>query len=424
MKESFFISFTGGCTRRRIDSERVKNYFIANGLNMAASTDEADYVVVSTCGLTKMKEDDAIKEMSRVGKLETEMIVTGCVPAMNAQRTKSAFSGRTLNANDLDRMDEFFPEFRIKFRDIPDANVGYEEPNSQSRTKKGITGGFDAFGRLKLYRRVAEFVWRTGIKTKWSTFQKLPYFEVLETRCRQQLDVNNAYFTLRILRGCIKNCSFCDIKQAIGNLNSKPIPVLLEEVKQGLRKEQYRINIVSSDSGSYGIDLGTNLPELLKAILALDSRITIEFIQDLSCDWMLRYCRQLIELNKTNRIKGILTATQSGSERILKLMNRPTHLDGVRLALKEMKRANPRLRLRTQMIVGFPTETEEDLEQTISFIKDCQFDLVDIFSYCERETTKSSSLQPKVPPGVIHNRTERLKLELSRENILSTLVRP
>lgn len=180
---------------------------------------------------------------------------------------------------------------------------------------------------------------------------------------------NNRFFTLRISEGCLGNCSYCTIKKAIGRLKSKPESVILTELKAALLKKQYHININSSDSGSYGLDIDSNLPKLLNAILNENKKIIIEYIQDLHPFWIIRYKEEMLRLVGTKRIKSILSAVQSWNKRILKLMNRYIDLEEFNEIMNRMKEIYPHLRLRTQVIVGFPTETEEEFEDTVAFIK-------------------------------------------------------
>ena len=91
-------------------------------------------------------------------------------------------------------------------------------------------------------------------------------------------------------------------------------------------------------------------------------------------------------------------------------MNRDVDLDEFKDVIKKMKKAYPGLRLGTQIIVGFPTETEKDFQDTLNFVEECQFDEVDIFRYYEVDTTDSAIINPKVPQEVIEERIKRINL--------------
>ena len=393
--KKFYITFTG-CARRQLDCERIKNYLIANRLELADSPKNADYLFISTCGLTKSHKDMSINRILHFKKFNGEIIVCGCLPSMDIKRIKKVFRGEIISTKDIGRIDEIFPYFQVKFKDIPDANKAFVETNKQKIKQK--LQKLDLFYLLKFLNMALPF---DKIKRKINML--LPFI----------IDFNNNLLTLRISSGCLGNCTYCNIKKAIGKLRSKPRSVILEEVRKGLLNKQHRINIISSDTGAYGADIGSNLPQLLNAIFAENKRISIEFIQDLNSTWVCRYRSDIIKLVGTKRIKGILTAVQSGSGRILKLMNRNIHSNEFKDTLKEMKRAYPNLRLRTQVIIGFPTETEQDFQDTMSFVKECKFDEVDVFRYYETDTTDSAKIEPKVPPEIIEHRIKRINLSKS-----------
>lgn len=390
--KKFFINYTG-CARRQLDCERLKNYFIANKFKLVNSPEEADYIFISTCGLTKLKENMSINKILESKKFNGEIIVCGCLPSMNMKRIKEVFDGKIINTKSLSEIDKFFPGFSIKFKDIPDPNKVFIYTNKQ---------------------RILQFIQKSDIFYPVQFFNRILFFKKIRKKLLRYvplaIDFNNNFLTLRISSGCLGNCSYCNIRKAIGNLKSKPLSVVLGELRNGISNKKNKINILSSDAGAYGLDIGSNLPQLLKAILAENENVSIEFIQDLHPYWICRYKSQLIELIKTKRIKSILTAVQSGSERILKLMKRSTNLSKFKETLIEMKRAYPSLRLRTQIIVGFPTETEQDFQDTINFVKDCQFDEVGVFCYHETETQDSVKIEPKIPPSVIEDRIDRINL--------------
>jgi tRNA A37 methylthiotransferase MiaB len=181
-------------------------------------------------------------------------------------------------------------------------------------------------------------------------------------------------------------------------------------LRKGIARKQYKINILASDTGSYGLDIGSSFPELLRSILNEDKRITIEFIQDLNPRWICRYKEDFIDLAKTGRIKSIVAPFQSGNNRVLKLMHRDLNLNEFKETISSMRKHCPGIKLGTQVIVGFPTETEEEFMDTVNFVKECKFDQVDIFAYHEVDGSDSKQVTPKVEPCQILDRAERMRV--------------
>lgn len=370
MKKIFIESM--GCSRRGLDAERIKNYFIANGCRMTSFAKQADYFVVVTCGLTKGFVETGIKQIAGLKKFKGELIVYGCLPAMVPADLKKVFSGKTVITKDIEKLDEFFPDFQIRFKDIEDANKSFLQAGLVERIKESLP-----------LRKIE------GI--------------------RSGIGFNNRFPAVRISEGCLGVCSYCGIKNAIGELKSKPVDDVLREMRKILSRKKYGINIASSDSGSYGVDIGTDLPRLLKALLNEDERVTIEYVQDLNPSWICRYEESFMELVRTKRIKSILSPIQSGNSRILKLMNRSLDINRFKGIVRDMKKACPSLRIRTQVIAGFPTETEEEFQDTVDFLKECRPDQADIFAYYEVEGAAAKEFNPKVPGPVIQKRVKRLR---------------
>ena len=264
MVEKFFVTIMG-CTKRRLDCERIKNYFIANQLQQVDSPELADYIVVSTCGLSEFFERESIKLILDAKKQQGQVIVFGCMPSMNPERIHDVFDGEIVHTQTIDDFDRIFPDFPVKFADVPDANSRFEETGKNLKEKiKYELRKLDLHYPLQLYNVclvLAEQL-RAGINTVLPWVFPSPFITRIPL---SSVNPDNMHFSLRISKGCMGNCSYCNIKTAIGRLRSKPIPLLLEELERGLANGEYTININSSDTGSYGLDIGSSLP--MKRIL-------------------------------------------------------------------------------------------------------------------------------------------------------------
>ena len=359
MAETFHISFPSGCTRRQLDCERIRTYFESNGLKECPRPYDSDYLVISTCGLTQEKEDRCIEDLRLVKKnrYRGRVVLYGCLPAMNPKRIRSVYRGDITVTEDIENFDRIFPRFGISMRSIPDGNTIPDFIPGKDRQKE-----FDR------------------------------------------------YFSIRISEGCLGQCSYCNIKKAIGSLKSKPVDVVLKELDIAIQKGEFGINIASSDSGSYGMDIGTTFPELINRILERDERVIIRFIQDFSPKWLVRYEEAFYDFARGNRIKMLLTPFQSGSPKILKAMKRAHEIGRYKDIICRIKQINPSFLIQTQIIVGFPGETDEDFEMTMDVLRSCPFDIIDVFRYYETNLTEARRLKPKVPESVICERMTKTKV--------------
>lgn len=405
--KKFFIEALG-CALRELDAERLKNWLIANGFKFTLSPHDADYIFFVICGLNKERCDDGVNRIQAFKKMKGELILVGCLPIMHPGMVNNIFSGRTVITKEIEKLDELFPEFKVKFKDTPDANKSFV---SAATDLIQIARRFSK-SSIKLYiAKISQSLLET-----WKAFISGRPLRNIEGLVGG-IGFDNTYFSLRISDGCFWSCSYCSMKNAIGGLKSKLMPTVLEEVRRGISQKRYKFNIISSDSGSYGLDIGLTLPALLKEILAQDERVSIEFIQDLNPFFLCRYRKELLELIKTGRIKSTSVPFQSGNERILSLMNRRLNFNEFIEIIKDIRKAAPNFKLRTQIIIGFPTETQEDFIKTMEVLRDCRFDEVDLFSYYEGGDTASQRIEPKVPAGVISERMNLAKRQLKKTPI-------
>lgn len=394
-----------------MDCERIQRYLVARGLSWQASPEDADYAVVCTCGLSRGMEDASVDSIRDAQRRAREVIVYGCLPAMNPARIEAAFSGKVIPTLAIGRFEELFPEPGLRLEEIPDASRPFSPPPSLAEALKRKIKGLDLYRVLKTLntaRAAAQRV-RTSLSRALlpSRADRHP-----ARRCRRLIDCREGGYFLRISEGCRGACRYCAIRKAIGPLVSKPLATLLHELDEAIADRRFSVNIVSSDSGSYGLDHGSTFPDLLRAILEKDRRLQIAFVQDLHPAWISRYEDALVPLVATGRVVSILTAVQSGSPRVLDLMGRRGGGAPLVETLRRLRRACPGLRLRTQVIVGFPTETDEDFRKTVDFLRAAAFDEVDVFPYHETPLMESSTIDPKVPKETILSRIGHLTLEL------------
>ena len=164
-----------------------------------------------------------------------------------------------------------------------------------------------------------------------------------------------------ISQGCVNNCSYCNIKLAKGDVKSRPLPEIVEEVTDLVRSGKYEITLLSDDCGSYGYDSGTNITELISLLLNLDQRLRLK-IYTIYPGLFLNHYPHLKQPLLTDRITYLCIPIQSGSRRILKLMNRNYNLNLITSMIHEIKERNPNIHLFTHFLFNFPTETIDDLK--------------------------------------------------------------
>ncbi|MGD2066888.1 MAG: radical SAM protein, partial [Candidatus Bathyarchaeota archaeon] len=167
--------------------------------------------------------------------------------------------------------------------------------------------------------------------------------------------------------------------------------------------------LTGTDIGSYGIDVGTNFPNLLKKILEIDGKYIVT-LNDMNPRWLVKYYEEISSILKENseKVSKIILPVQSASNRILELMNRQYTIDEVNKCIMGLHERIPSIDLETHIIVGFPSETEEDFCKSLEFVKGSIFSKVWVYQYNDRPGTVASKLVPKISDKVIKEREKRL----------------
>ena len=407
MKRAYIINTV--CIRRTLDSTRIYNYLMENGWTFTNSISAADLIVISSCGAIKKNEELSLTAISSITERKSDsakVIITGCLPIINPDKLREFGDVEFVPTRELDRFDEVLRSTTI-MKDIPDANLIAEEFVDYMLTYRLFRNQYSR--SFKIYTRLSTNKTFLKICVRGSDSVNL-VLSKLGLASRQKIE---PYYNIRIASGCAFACSFCAIKLASGRINSKPIDEILEEFKSGLRAGHKVFQFVCEDTGSYGLDIGTTFPELLKRVLEIKGEYQIIII-DFGGYWFVKYYDKLLPLfvNHPDKIREIYVSVQSGSNKILKAMKRPDKSEEVVARLKDIKENVPQLNLRTTVMVGFPGETEDDLQKTIQALKEINVSEVQINKYEDRPGTVSSQMQDKVSQDVIDRRYEEIKRSL------------
>ena len=205
-----------------------------------------------------------------------------------------------------------------------------------------------------------------------------------------------------VSEGCLNNCTFCAGKLAKGNLFSYPETQILKEVKNALKEGCKEIYITSQDMGCYGFDRKTNLVELLKKVVSIDGNFWVR-IGMMNPDHVLKFLEELIEIYKSEKIyKFLHIPVQSGSNSVLKSMNRTYNASDFEKIVKSFRKEIHNVVISTDIIVGFPGETEKDFKESYDLIKKTKPDILNITRYWPRKGTKAADF-----PNQLHSRDKK-----------------
>jgi tRNA A37 methylthiotransferase MiaB len=393
--------YVNGCERRALDAKRLQKYFLVNGHKIVNDPNIADINVLIFCATIDSDTKHALELIKDYQKrYSAELIVAGCLPAIDKEKLKKIYNKKKFITSDLNRfpekIDELFPHNKIKFKDIEDSNIYDLNFKFQNINQEKNSKFFRNRWYLNINAKIKILIAKTFDRNLYKK-NSLYYNFLLENP-----------FLLRISWGCPNNCSYCGIRKAIGPLQSKPIKDVIKEYKKGLENGYKTIVLVSDDSGSYGIDINSSFPELLDELTKTPGDYKI-IIRDFNARWLVKYIDELEEIFKRGKIDCIDIPIQSGSPRILKLMRRYSDIKKTKDALLRLKNFSPNMLINTHYILGFPSETLEDFKETISFLTDIKFNAIIVFPFSEKSGTKAEEITPKISKSEITKRIEILK---------------
>ena len=377
--------YTVSCRRRSLDATKISEFLIKNDYELVGKPEKADIIVFITCAFIDKMVEFSLDKVKEFQKYNAELIVAGCLPAIEKEKLSKIFNGKVICTSDINKISQYFSEKKIKFSELNDANFLYSSLSHQ-RIKKIYYLKPIQYISKKIYGENS-FIFKILLRD--------PYI-------------------VRVSWGCLGNCSYCAIKKAIGPYKSKPIEECLNELKRGIALGYREILLTADDIGGYGLDIGHDFLELLQSILNLEGDFKI-WIESLRPIWILKYFGQLKEIFMNQKIQYIDCAIQSGSKKILKSMNRYSNIKKIIEALSMIKVINPEILLTTEIIIGFPGETEEDLQQTLESIQAIQFDGGFIYKFALKEGTKAENIEPKIPDKEILRRIKIAKSFLKNE---------
>jgi len=345
-----------GCAANQYDGDIIKTLLAKKGLIEVSKPNEADIIILNTCIVKKATEDRMRERIRNLSKLNKTFIVTGCMA--EALSKKILYIAPNANIIGLNYID-MFPEILEKI----------------SKGEKIVLTGKRSLNRVAL---------------DYNPSSKL-------------------IATLPIAQGCLGSCSFCITRFARGTLISYPPSEILRKIRKLIEKGYKEIRLTGQDIGPYGQDLGINLVDLLEEICKIEGFFKVR-IGMASPDTIKPIFDDLLNLmSKCDKIyKFLHIPVQSGSERILRLMNRKYSPELFLELVRKARKYIPEITIATDVIVAFPTETEEDHLATIKLLEITQPDVVNISRYGDRPFTKAAKLRPKIHSGIAKKRSSEV----------------
>ena len=400
MNEKAFIHVEA-CELRSLDTQKIEKYLIKNGYQIVDYPENADIIILVTCAFSEAKAKNALNNVKKYQKYNAKLIVAGCLPEINGEELSKIFNGKTISTKDLDKnpkkFEEIFPNITERFEYISDCNNLYENLGKDN-LKDCITTFIKKAPFLeKLYHSFREF------------FLRLFFYE----HSTLYLLKSRTLFLIRVAWGCKGNCSYCAITNAIGKLHSKPLDQCLQEFKDGLNKGYKKFILTADDVGAYGEDIQSDFPSLLDRMTSVEGDYRI-LVLGLHPRYAVKYADDIERLLKRKKIVSLNIPIQSGNHRILKLMHRYSDTEKMKETFLRFRKSDPDIALETDIILGFPTQTFQELKKTLNFIEEIGFNSGLIYPFSSRPGTVAENIEPKITPEEITRRVNYSKKFLKK----------
>lgn len=338
---------TYGCTANKSDESLALGVLKRNHHEIVEEIKEAEILVLLTCTVIGTTEQRMLSRLKEFKKTNKKIVVAGCMPSVQPELIKSIVPNAFLLP----------PQHIHHINDvITKKEINFLEKN------KTLT--------QKYYRDITA--------------------------------------PIAIAEGCLLSCTYCITHFARGKLKSFPIQEIASDVFCALNQGCREIQITAQDTASYGLDTGDNLGDLLSHICKIekDFRIRVGMMNPFTTQKNLV---SIISAYADPKIyKFLHLPVQSGDNDILKKMNRKYNVEDFLTIVKKFRKKFPDITLSTDVIVGFPTEADEQFNRTIDLLREVKPDIVNITRYSARPQTKAKTMNGRLPTEIVKERSKIL----------------
>ncbi len=371
MKKVGFVSL--GCPKNLVDSEVMMGTLAEAGWEITNNADEADTVVVNTCGFIESAKQESVDAILEATSLKSDgrakrVIVAGCL----VERYR----------DDL-------------IKELPDVDA-FIGTSQIGEILKAADDRFDA-KELTL----------TPVGNKSAT-----YLYDFDTPRYRATESHTAF--IKIAEGCDRPCAFCSIPGMRGSFRSRRFGSIIEEARNLGKQGVKELVLIAQDSSRYGEDLG-EVDALAALIRALGEIEEIEWVRVMYAYPTHISDAFLAAIAETPKaVKYLDMPIQHASRNVLKLMKRGGTRESLEKLIYRVREKVPGITIRTTFITGFPGETDEDFEELMAFVRNCRFDNLGVFTYSDEEGTAAFDLPDKVDARVAKQRRSRLMKEQAK----------
>lgn len=355
--QSIYVK-TWGCSHNNSDSEYMAGQLAAYGYNIIDNKEEADLWLLNSCTVKNPAEDHFRNYIKEARSKDKSLVLAGCVP--QGQQKSDYIQGLSvIGVQQIDRVVEVVEE-----------------------TLKG--NSVRLYGQKKESGRKAG-----GAPLNLPKIRKNPLIEIIA-----------------INTGCLNQCTYCKTKHARGNLGSYPIEQIVERAVQSFSEGVVELWLTSEDLGAYGRDIGVSLPELLWQLVKVIPEGAMMRLGMTNPPYILEHLEEIAKILKEPRVYSFLhVPVQSASDSVLMEMKREYCAADFKHVVDFLREKVPDVNIATDLICGFPTETDADFEETMALVRQYQFASLFINQFFPRPGTPAFNMQ-RIPAQDVKKRTK------------------
>lgn len=328
---------TQGCSLNQSDSEVMAGILKKAGFSIAKTPKESDLIIFNSCIVKKPTENAFYKKLEEFKQLNKQIIIAGCIPQVKPK----------------------------KLRDF--SLIGTNQINN-----------------------IVEVVEETinGNVVKLLTQENNPRLNLPKIRKNSIIEI------IPVCRGCLGSpCSYCAVKRARGHLFSYSKDAIIKQAKEALNDGIKEIWLTAQDTGAYGKDIAYSLPKLLKDVVKIPGDFFVR-VGMMNPNHVLEFLDELIDIYKHDKIfKFLHMPVQSGNDDVLKLMKRKYFVSDFKSIISSFRQEIPEITISTDIICGFPTETEQQFQDSVNLIKDIKPDVLNISRFWPRPFTEAEKME-------------------------------
>lgn len=360
-----------GCSKNLVDAEEMVYILNENGYEMTDDIDDADVAIVNTCGFIESAKEESIDTILNIASHKQKnlkhLIVTGCL------------------------VQRYYKDLKEQIPEI-DAFLGTTSYNTILNVLQGLSIGKD-------------------------NSLILPANTKLDHN-KKKILTDSYYAYIKIAEGCDNSCTYCIIPKLRGRYVSRPMDEIVDEAKRLASQNVKEIVLIAQDTSKYGLDIygEKKLPHLLRELSKIEGIRWIRFLYTYPEDITDELVQEVKNNDKVCSYFDI--PIQHASNRILKLMNRSTDKEEISDKINLIRSNIKDAIIRTTLIAGFPTESQEDIDELADFVSQMKFDKLGVFPYSREEGTKAGNMDGQIEQDVKNQRAEmimRLQQNIVRE---------